>query len=150
MNGPKLGAHINAGLGTAGDSLTRRVIGAAIEVHRVLGPGLLESIYEEALCVELALGHISFERQVSMKVHYKQHDIGDARLDLLVCGQLIVELKTVDSLAPVHVAQLLSYLKINRLQLGLLLNFNVSELRHGIKRVINTHDKFNSAPTQSE
>ena len=138
MNGPKPGAERDTDPGTAGDFLTHRVIGAAIEVHRVLGPGLLESIYEEALCVELALAHIPFERQVSVKVHYKQYDIGDARLDLLICGQLVVELKAVDSIAPVHVAQLLSYLKINRLQLGLLLNFNVSELRHGIKRVVRT------------
>jgi GxxExxY protein len=134
----------------AGDSITRRVIGAAIEVHRVLGPGLLESIYEEALCVELALAHIPFERQVPMKVHYKRHEIGAAKLDLLVGGQLVVELETVESIAPVHVAQLLSYLKINHLKLGLLLNFNVAELRHGIKRVINTRDGISRPQRNNE
>lgn len=111
----------------------------------------MESIYEEALCVELALAQIPFKRQVLVKIQYKGHDIGNAKLDLLVCSQLIVELKTVDDLAPVHVAQLLSYLNIKRLPLGLLLNFNVAELRQGIKRVINTHEKFNSpAPRQVE
>ena len=149
MNGVKP-EQIEGGLGVARDSLTGRVIRAAIEVHRALGPGLLESIYEEALCVELALANIPFERQVSMRVHYKRQDIGNVKLDLLVCDQLIVELKTVDSIAPVHVAQLLSYLKIKRLELGMLLNFNVSELRQGIKRIINTHDKFDSGPPKSE
>jgi GxxExxY protein len=123
--------------GIAVDALARAVIGAALEVHRVLGPGLLESIYEQALCVELGLASIPFERQVPVKVHYKQHDIGEARLDLLVHRQLIVEIKTVEGIAPVHVAQVLSYLKIKRLHLGLLVNFNVAELRQGIKRVIN-------------
>ena len=124
--------------GAAVDSLAHRVLGCAIEVHRVLGPGWLESIYEEALCVELALARIPFERQVPVKVRYKRQDIGDAKLDLLVCRQLVVELKTVEGIAPVHVAQVLSYLKIKRLRLGLLVNFNVVELRQGIKRVINT------------
>ena len=120
------------------DALASRVIGAAIEVHRLLGPGLLESIYEEALCVELMLAGIPFERQVRLKVGYKQHDIGEARVDLLVHRQLIVELKTVEAIAPVHLAQLLSYLKISRLGLGLLLNFNVANLAQGIRRVICT------------
>jgi len=118
------------------DCLARRVIGAAIEVHRVLGPGLLESIYEEALCVELSLAGISFERQVQVRVRYKQREIGDARLDLLVERLLIVELKTVEAIAAVHLAQVLSYLKIKRLGLGLLLNFNVANLSQGIRRVI--------------
>ena len=118
------------------DALARGVIGAAIEVHRILGPGLLESIYEEALCVELASAGIRFERQVPLEVNYKQRNIGIARVDLLVERQLIVELKTVEFLASVHVAQLLSYLTFTRLNLGLLVNFNAAELRHGIKRVI--------------
>jgi GxxExxY protein len=140
MSGPEARrrAEGRAEPGVAVDSLARGVIGAALEVHRVLGPGLLESIYEEALCVELGLAGIPFERQVPVKVHYKRHDIGEARLDLLVGSQLIVELKTVERLAPVHIAQVLSYLKIKRLHLGLLVNFNVAELRQGIKRVINT------------
>jgi GxxExxY protein len=120
------------------DALARDVIGVAIEVHRTLGPGLLESIYEEALCVELASAGIPFERQVPLQVYYKQRNIGVVRLDLLVHRQLIVELKTVDCVGPVHIAQLLSYLTFTRLSLGLLVNFNVTELRHGIKRVIRT------------
>jgi GxxExxY protein len=118
------------------DAVARDVIGAAIEVHRILGPGLLESIYEEALCVELASAGIPFERQVPLEVHYKQRNIGNARLDLLIHRQPIVELKTVECVSPVHIAQLLSYLTFTRLNLGLLVNFNVTELRHGIKRVV--------------
>jgi len=107
-------------------------------VHRVLGPGLLESVYEEAVCIELRLREISFARQVRLSVEYKQHRVGKARLDLLVGQQLIVELKAVDRIAPVHVAQLLSYLKVARLRLGLLVNFNVREVRTGIRRLVNT------------
>jgi GxxExxY protein len=118
------------------DALARDVIGVAIEVHRVLGPGLLESIYEEALCIEFALAGIPFERQVPLRVHYKQRHIGNARLDLLIDRQLILELKAVENIAPVHIAQVLSYLRFTQLRLGLLVNFNVTELRLGIKRVI--------------
>ena len=120
------------------DRLTYAVIGAVIDVHRVLGPGLLESVYEEALCVELKLRGISFARQVRLSVEYKQHRVGKARLDLVVGERLILELKAVDRLAPIHVAQLLSYLKIARIRLGLLVNFNVREVRTGIKRLVNT------------
>jgi len=118
------------------DALAHAVIGRAIEVHRILGPGLLESIYEEALCVELSSAGVPFERQVPLKVHYKQRSIGIVKLDLLVDRQLVVELKTVERLAPVHMAQLLSYLAFTRLSLGLLINFNVIELRQGIKRAV--------------
>src|SRR6478736_859344 len=117
------------------DPLTRDVIGAAIEVHRILGPGLLESIYEDAMCVELGLACIPFERQVPVKVHYKHRAIGEARIDLLVRRNLVVELKTVEAIAPVHLAQVLSYLKILDLRLGLLINFNVAQLKHGLKRI---------------
>jgi GxxExxY protein len=120
------------------DALAHAVIGAAIEVHRVLGPGLLESIYEEALCAELEFARIPFQRQVPVEIHYKGRSIGTARVDLLVRRQLIVELKTVENIASVHLAQLLSYLKFTRLSLGLLLNFNVNELRHGIRRIVRT------------
>jgi GxxExxY protein len=120
------------------DELARRVIGAAIEVHGVLGPGFLESVYEEALCVELTLRGIQFGRQVPIGVQYKGQTVGDARLDLLVGEKLVVELKAVERLAPIHVAQILSYLKATRLQLGLLISFNVTLLRHGIRRVIYT------------
>jgi GxxExxY protein len=118
------------------DSLAKAVIGAAIEVHRVLGPGFLENVYDEALAVELKSSGIPFERQKSMSVDYKGHAVGEGRMDLLVDGCLVVELKAVDSLAPIHTAQVISYLKATRLSLGLLINFNVPLLKDGIKRII--------------
>jgi GxxExxY protein len=118
------------------DDLARKVIGAAIEVHRALGPGYLESIYEEALAHEFSLNNISYERQVKIKVAYKGHPVGEGKLDLLVAKILPVELKAIDALAPIHHAQIISYLKMTGLQLGLLINFNVSLLKQGIKRVI--------------
>ncbi len=120
------------------DALARDVIGAAIEVHRRLGPGFLESVYEEALCIELTLRGIPFARQVQIGVEYKGHQVGVARLDLLVRDCLVVELKAVEGIAPIHVAQVLSYLKATRLHLGLLISFNVTILQRGIKRVIHT------------
>ena len=118
--------------------LTGKVIGAAIEVHKTLGPGLLESVYEECLCRELALNEISFERQKSLPVEYKgmMLDCG-YRLDLLVEGRLIVELKSCDTLQPIHEAQLLTYLKLTNMKAGLLINFNVPVLKDGIKRMAN-------------
>ena len=118
--------------------LSGQTIGAAIEVHRVLGPGLLESVYEEAMCIELALRGVAFARQLAIDVEYKRRRVGEARLDLVVEGKLIVELKSVESFAPVHYAQLLSYLNITSLRIGLLINFNVRELRLGIKRIVNS------------
>jgi len=113
------------------------IIGAAIEVHRVLGPGLLESAYEEALCRELALRNAPFERQVPLPVAYKGMPLDCGyRLDLVVDEKVIVELKTVESLMPIHEAQLLTYLKLSGLKLGLLLNFNVRLMREGIKRLV--------------
>ena len=120
------------------DQMAHEVIGAAIEVHRILGPGFLESVYEEALCVELKLRGIPFERQLAVGVQYKGEKVGDGRMDILVNDELIVELKTVDILAPIHVAQTLSYLKATGRSLALLINFNVSVLKDGIKRVILT------------
>ena len=118
------------------DRLATAVIGAAIEVHRILGPGYLESIYEGALAVELELRGVPFERQKPVCVAYKGHKIGEGRLDVLAGDKLIVELKTVDGLAPIHTAQVMSYLKAMNLPLGLLINFNVPVLRYGIRRVI--------------
>ena len=118
------------------DDLATAVIGAAIEVHRILGPGYLESIYEGALAVELELRGVLFERQKPICVAYKGHEIGEGRLDMLIKSKLIVELKTVDGLAPIHTAQVMSYLKVMNLSLGLLINFNVPVLRYGIRRVI--------------
>ena len=118
------------------DRLARSVIGAAIEVHRILGPGLLETVYEEALCVELGLRSIPFARQPVVGVNYKGHPVGQSRLDLLVDDALVVELKAVDALNDIHKAQVISYLKMSGLQLGLLMNFNVTVLKDGIKRII--------------
>lgn len=120
------------------DHLARAVIGAAIEVHRVLGPGLLESVYEEALCVELTLRGISFQRQPTIDLAYKGHAVGTGRLDLLVDNALVVELKAVADLSDVHKAQVISYLKTAGYRLGLLINFNVPILRDGIKRLVSS------------
>jgi len=119
------------------DSLSEKVIGLAIEVHRGLGPGLLESAYEECLCYELTQHGIDHERQVPLPVIYKsvRLDCG-YRMDLVVERSLVVELKTVERLLPVHEAQLLTYLKLGRLKTGLLLNFNAAVLRDGIKRMV--------------
>lgn len=117
------------------DRIAHQVIGAAIEVHRELGPGYLESVYEEALCHELALQKMTFRRQEPVAVVYKQHPVGQGRFDMVVEDRLLVELKAVDKLHPIHTAQVLSYLKAIRLHLGLLLNFNAEVMRHGIKRV---------------
>lgn len=123
------------GLGNERDALTARVIGAAIEVHRVLGPGLLESIYEEALCHEFALRGITFERQKAVDVIYKDIVIKGQRLDLLVEGTLIVEIKSLSALPEVAMAQVLSYLRATSLKRALLINFGERLLKNGIKRI---------------
>jgi len=112
------------------------VIGSAIKVHCVLGAGYIESVYEEAMGVELDFQNIPYQRQYKIAVQYRGRSIGEGRLDLLIAGALPVELKAVEILAPIHQAQLLSYLKMTDLQLGLLINFNVPVLKQGIKRVI--------------
>jgi GxxExxY protein len=118
------------------DNLARVVIDAAIEVHRELGPGFVESVYEEALAVELRLRDVEFERQKPMAVFYKGHPVGEGRVDLLVGGALIVELKAVEKLLPVHKAQVISYLKARGSTLALLINFNERLLKDGIQRVV--------------
>lgn len=118
------------------DELANTVIGAAIEVHKVLGPGFLESVYEEALCVELRARAVPFLRQPGFAVAYRGENVGEGRMDLLVAGRLVVELKAVDALNPIHTTQVLSYLKATGHRLGLLLNFKVAVLRDGIKRVV--------------
>ncbi len=118
------------------DQLVRDVIGAAIEVHKVLGPGFLESVYGEALSEELKLRGIPFKRQVGLGVQFKGKDLGEGRMDMLVKDMLTVELKTVDSLAPIHKAQAISYLKATGLKLALRINFNAPVLREGINRII--------------
>jgi GxxExxY protein len=117
------------------DPLTGAVIGAAIEVHRILGPGLLESIYQEALGHELGLRGIPFEPQVMVPIEYKGQILGDdLRMDIVVDGRVVVELKSVDRLDPIHEAQLLTYLRLSRVHVGLLINFNVRVLKDGIRR----------------
>ena len=119
------------------DPLTDRVIGLAIEVHRGLGPGLLESAYEECLCYELKENEVSFKRQVPLPVVYKSVKLDCSyRMDIVVDERLILELKTVERLLPLHDAQLLTYLKLSGLRTGLLLNFNVPVLKNGIKRLV--------------
>jgi GxxExxY protein len=126
----------HAQLGERLEGYAREVIDSALEVHRVLGPGFLESLYEEAMAEELALRGVPFRRQAAVAVWYKGKPIGQGRLDLLVAEQLIVELKATDGSPPVHLAQVLSYLKATGHPLGLLINFNVRLLRQGVKRVI--------------
>jgi GxxExxY protein len=117
--------------------LTEKIIGAAMEVHKRLGPGLDEGLYEEAMCVELNLRGLAFARQVRIDVEYKGVKIGERRVDLIVEGKVLVELKAIEQLAPVHKAQVRTYLKLTHLKLGLLINFNVPYLREGLKRIIN-------------
>jgi GxxExxY protein len=128
---PDVGANVNA--------LSGRIIGACIEVHRHLGPGLLESAYEECLAHELILAGMSFKRQLALPVEYKgvRLDAG-YRIDLAVEGQVIVEIKSVEQLTPIHDAQLITYLRLTGYPLGLLLNFNVRTLVTGVKRRANT------------
>lgn len=118
------------------DRCAHAVIGAAIEVHRELGPGFLEQVYEAAMMIELELRGMRVQRQVRLELDYKGHRLPSGQLDLLVGGILVVELKAVDVLAPIHTAQVLSYLRAGAFQLGLLINFNVRVLREGIRRVI--------------
>ena len=117
------------------DQLTEQIIGAAIEVHRILGPGLLESIYEEALCIEFGFRGIAFERQVDVDVIYKEHVIKGQHLDLLVADQVVVELKAVSTLPNTATAQALSYLKATGLKRALLINFSEARLVDGVKRI---------------
>ena len=123
-------------------TLTETVIGCCIEIHRELGPGLLESAYEECLCYELAQRRLRFGRQQSLPVTYKgvRLDCG-YRIDVIVEDKLLLELKAVDQLLPIHSAQLLTYLRLTDLRLGLLINFNVSALKHGVKRVANKYEE---------
>jgi GxxExxY protein len=117
------------------EELTEQIIGGAIEVHRAIGPGLFEAIYEECLCRELALRGLNFERQLLVPVVYKGVRLESKyRLDVLVQDTVILELKTVDRILPIHEAQLLTYLRLLAKPVGLIINFNVPALRHGIIR----------------
>ena len=122
---------------THGSTLTERVIGLAIEVHRQLGPGLLESAYEECLCFELRQCGISHRRQVPLPVIYKQvHLECGYRMDIAIENELVVEVKAVERLIPIHDAQMLTYLKLGGFKVGLLLNFNSAVLKDGLRRLV--------------
>ena len=120
------------------EKIASAVVDVALEVHRNLGPGLLESAYEMALCHELSLRGITFERQKAMNVRYKgvALDCG-YRIDVIAGGEVLLELKSCDQLSPIHEAQLLNYLKLSDKRIGLLINFNVRLLKHGLKRIVN-------------
>jgi GxxExxY protein len=115
--------------------ITNAVIGAAIEVHRHLGPGHLEFVYEQAMVVEMTLRRMSFERQVEVQLVYKGRMVGKGRLDFLVENAVVLDLKSVEHLASIHTTQMVPYLAITGHPLGLIINFNVPALRHGIKRI---------------
>ena len=119
------------------DELSRKVIGCAIEVHRNLGPGLLESTYRQCLACELSHAGIPFQMEVPLPVRYKETllDCG-YRIDLLVSGDLIVEIKCVETLLPIHQAQILTYMRLSKIPVGLIINFNVTKLQNGIKRFV--------------
>ncbi len=122
------------------NEITEKIIGSAIEVHRVLGPGLLESSYEECLAREFELRGINFERQKPLPIIYKDLKLECGyRLDFLVENQIIVELKSVDEINPIYLAQVLTYLRLLDKQVGLLINFNVPVLKDGIKRIVNNY-----------
>ena len=118
------------------DALARRVIGAAIEVHKEIGPGFLESVYENAMSVELVLRGIPFVQQHPISLTYKGRDVGLSKLDFLVANTLVLELKAVNMLNNLHSAQVISHLRATHLKLGLLINFNVPLLKNGLKRII--------------
>ena len=118
-------------------ALTEQIIGGAIEVHKHWGPGLYEEVYERSLCHELHLRKVAFETQVTLPLLYKGERVGeDFRLDLVVEGKVVVELKAVTMLEPIHEAQLLTYMKLTGCRVGLLINFNVPALKQGIKRMV--------------
>ena len=120
------------------NQLATEVVDSAIEVHRYLGPGFLESVYEKALCYELTLRKVPYQAQKSINLDYKGLSVGEARLDLLVGEELIVELKAVEQLHQIYHAQVINYLKATKLELGLLINFNVKLLKDGIQRIVLT------------
>ena len=115
--------------------ITQTIIGCAIEVHRHLGPGLLEQIYEAAMCVELGRAHLSFIRQPTFPIDYKGLRIGEQRADLIVANLVVVEFKSVDRFDPIFAAQVLTYLRFTGLRVGLLINFNSRLLKDGVKRI---------------
>jgi GxxExxY protein len=118
------------------NAVTRKIIGAAIEVHRILGPGLLESIYDSALCIELESRNITYMRQVHIPAFYKGRSLGDYIVDFIVEDLVIVEIKSVVTVLPIYEAQLMTYLRLTAKRLGLLMNFNSRLMKEGIHRVV--------------
>ena len=119
------------------NNLTEKIIGAAIEVHKMLGPGLLESVYEDCFCKELGIQNMPYKRQVPLPVDYKGLKLESGyRVDVVVAHTVVVEIKAVESFLPVHEAQLLTYLKLGGWKIGLLINFNVPKLTQGIRRLV--------------
>jgi len=131
---------LTRGLGSVENELTEKIIGAAIEVHRHLGPGLLESAYEECLCYELRQLGLRFKRQAHLPIQYKSITLEAAyRMDLVVEDSVVVEIKATEDTPAIHSAQLLTYLKASGLRVGLLINFNVPVLKKGLKRIVNRY-----------
>ena len=119
------------------DELTEQIIGAAIEVHKHWGPGLYEEIYERSMCIELRLRNMPFKNQMSLPLIYKGERVGDnLQLDFVVQNKVVVELKAVTQLEAIHDAQLLTYMKLTKCRVGLLINFNVPTLKQGLKRMV--------------
>jgi GxxExxY protein len=126
--------------------ITEKIIGCAIEVHRALGPGLLESVYEECLCYELSQTHVLFQRQVPLPIVYKGVNLDCGyKIDVIVENLVIVELKAIERILPIHEAQLLSYLKLYGSSVGLLINFNVPVLKNGLKRIVNNFHEISAS-----
>lgn len=122
------------------NEITEKVIGAAIEVHRTIGPGLLESMYEECLCIELKSMGIHFKRQVHLPINYKGVKLESSyRMDLLIEDRVVVEIKATEDTPPIHAARVLTYLRSSNLPVGLLINFNVVLLKDGLKRIVNSY-----------
>jgi GxxExxY protein len=134
----RLQASTSGWSGSLHSELTGRIIGAAIAVHRELGPGKLESVYERALAIELRTQRMPFRTQVPIPMVYRGESVGDFFADVIVDGKVLVELKAVDALRSVHRAQVLSYLRATGLELGLLINFNVRVLKDGVRRLIHS------------
>jgi GxxExxY protein len=128
----RVGSPLNADL----EALVHRTIGCCITVHRELGPGLLEAVYQRAVCIEIEAAGISFEREKQCPILYRGKRIYIHRLDLVVSGQILLELKAVDRVHPVHRSQILSCLRVSKLRIGLLINFNVAVLPNGIHRIV--------------
>jgi GxxExxY protein len=115
--------------------LTEQIIGCAIEVHRHLGPGLLESVYESAMCIELRAVGLPFARQIGVPIFYKGELVSEHRPDLIICNEVVVEIKSVERFNPVFLAQMLTYLRITNMHVGLILNFNRRVMKDGVRRV---------------